>query len=156
MKRYHYTQKPDIVVDDDRYYVIIVNSTKNNYPDKGILWINQKNYGIRYLEIEYPEEHWQDISHLDYKLISHYKQMGDKWYFVHGTRSYNELLKDKKITINHQHITVATDRGHTLPAADRPKMGVMIQFLNDHSGSYNDEFWEQHNFIPLDARFRDN
>ena len=156
MKRYRYTLADDVIIDDDHYYVIMINSTKKNYPDKGTIRINKKNYGISYLEQQYAAEHWDDMSHLNFIQKSHYKQVDGKWYFVHGTRSYDELLKEQNITIKHHQVTVATDRVQALPLAERPKMGVMVKMLKDFTGSYDDKFWEHYNFIPSESRFKDN
>ena len=156
MKRYNYQLIDEVIQDEGQYYVISVTSLKKNYPDSGIIRIHKKNYGISYLEERFFDEHWRDMSHLNSVHRSYYKQNGNKWYFVHGTRSYDEVLKDKNITINHKQVTVATDRVHALPDAERQEMGLMTKMLEDFTRSYDDEFWENYNFIPLENRFKDN
>ena len=156
MKRYNYEVTDELVINGDQYYAISATPLKKNEASHGKIRVHKKNYGISYLEQRFPGEYWHDMGHLNYVHVSHYKQEGDKWYFLHGTRSYYEMLKEQNITINHHQVTVATDRSDAIPNSKKQETKGMVKMLKHFTGSYDDEFWGSYNFIPVERNFKDN
>jgi len=151
MRKYEYDLLDEIFDDDNSYFVIDI--TSNEYLKGGIIHVNKDNFGIRYMKIIYDDEDWTDMSKTNTIRENYYIQDSGKWYFTHGSREQVWHLKKEDIRISSYRVTVATNRTDTRSFNKSDEMGRMSKMLKDFKGSFNDEFWGQYNYIPVDEKF---
>ena len=149
MKKWTYQIQDEIEIEDDMYYVIQANpNNSRSYLKEGEIYINKINFAITYLQRVYKGEDYFDACN------SYYIKSDSRWVFTHGSISGWRYYKKENITIKRDRITVATGRQPSRPFKKSEEMGLMSQMLKDFKGSFNDDFWEEFNYLPLDSTFK--
>ena len=149
MKKYTYELIDEQLIDDEPYYILSISS--NDFD--GEIWVQKESFGISYLKEVYhnttaPNKFW--------KYESYYTQDGDKWYFKFATEHYTIKLKKENVILQVEQQTVATNRTLSRVFDKSEEMGSMVQMLKDFKGDFDDGYWENQNYIPLDSLFRDS
>jgi len=82
-----------------------------------------------------------------------YTRNNKKWLFSHGHKSHRRHDEKKGILVSYRSTVVATEISDTRSFAVNEEMGLMVQMLKEHLGEFDDTFWEDYNYIPLDSEF---
>ena len=152
MKKYHYQLEGEQELNGLKYYVISIDSEE--YLQGGVLWVHKEDFGIGYMEKRYKTEEWENNVRSESIHRAYYIRDGKKWVFSHGSRTHNQELKKEGVVLSVQAFAVVTDRNKNSPFTQKEEMGLMVQKLKEFKGNYDDSYWEQYNYVPLDDLFK--
>lgn len=150
-KKYNYKIMDEVIDEDEEYYVISIDSDR--YLKGGLIHVNMSDYGITYMESYYKDEKWSDMEIKDHVKVTNYQKFGDKYCFTHGYKNERLVLKKLDIEIDKHRVSVATDRVNRQAFEKAEEMGRMSKMLKNFDGEFDDSFWDDYNFIPLDSSF---
>lgn len=156
MKRFSYSFGDNILLDGDTLYSVKIKAIKKSYTIAGELWIHPKDYGIVYLMDKSKDEFWSEKSIHDRTSHSYYTKVKGKWLFSHGHYSFMEKQSATSDSVYNEYITVVTDVQPNLAVNPDQKMNELYWVkTKKYYQSFDDEFWEDYNFIPLEKRFQE-
>lgn len=153
-KRYEYSYLEDITYNNQLVYRIKVESTKNNFAIGGEVWIHPENFGIAYVKANYQNEEFDDMSTSNrYKEIF-YEQNETKWFLSHSVHSLTILPKGatEKIYSNRLSVVISKTQGTHLPKGE--KLQYHIEKSRKFRVSFNSDFWDSYNYVPISEPFK--
>lgn len=154
MKKYEYILVDEISSGEDAYFVITITSINSNkYQKGGIIHVSKDDFGISYVKTIFKDEEWRNMSKTNIIDESHYLRDNDKWFFSHGKEQQIWYLKNEGVSIKSSKIIVATNRTGIRTFEKIDEMGLMVQMFKDLKGNFDDDFWDQYSYIPLDENF---
>ena len=149
MKNYEFEL---ISEDETHFFVNAASNEARSYPKGGKIHINKNDFAISYVQKIYSGDDYFNT------YESNYMKLGTKWFFTHGSiigwRYGWRYYKKPDIRINRSRITVVIERDASRQFNKVDEMGRMAKMLSEFKGSFDDNFWEAYNYIPLDSIFK--
>ncbi len=153
INKYDFQFLDDIEVDGQKYYAISVDSDK--YLKGGEVWIHPATFAIKYLKKIYQDEHWKKESKINTTYESYYTESEGKWYLNYGVKSYDWIMNQENVKINHKNTYYVVDRKTSKDFNRKEEMGLMVKPFKLFQGKFDDEFWEDYNYIQLEEKFKE-
>lgn len=156
MKRFTYAFGEDIFYQGDTLYVVQVNPIKKNYIKAGEIWINSEDFGIAYVKNLSTDEFWDEKAILNRTRHSYYTKVDSWWILSHGYYTFTEKVQKTNSSIDHKFITVVTSIQDKSGLNENEKMNDSYWVkTKKFYQSFDDDFWEDYNYIPLEQRFKE-
>lgn len=154
MRRYNYSFLEDITYNNELFYRIFIESIKSNYTLGGEVWIHPENFGITYVKTNFMDEEFDEMSTIDRQKEIFYEMLGNKWYLSHSIHSLTILPKDSKDKIfsSRTSVVISKQQGYHLPKGE--KLQYHIEKSKKFRESFDSEFWDSYNYIPIPEPFK--
>lgn len=149
-KNYTYRLIGERLVEDELYYILSISSSDFD----GEMWVQKKSFGIAYLKETYFNANATDPNS-PWEYETYYTQNGDKWFFKFATERYTVKLKKENIILQVEQQTVATKHSLSKVFDKSKKIALSVQMFKDFKSDFDDGYWDNQNYIPLDSLFRD-
>ncbi len=155
MDKYGYQFLDDVEIDGQKFYAISIDSER--YLKGGNLLIHPATFAIKYIKQIYSDEHWKKRSRVDTSHESFFTESEGKWYLSHGIKFFTLVKHKESRKIVHQNTYFVLDRKFKRAFERKEDIGtsnLMTKPFKLYQGKFDDEFWEDYNYIQLEERFK--
>ncbi|MFT5617187.1 MAG: hypothetical protein ACI85I_000403 [Arenicella sp.] len=152
INKYDFQFLNDVEVDGQKYYAISVDSDR--YLKGGEIWIHPATFAIKYLKKTYQDEYWKKESKINTIYESYYTESEGKWYLNYGVKSYDWIVNKENIKISRKNTYFVVDRKTSKDFTRKEEMGLMVKPFKLFQGKFDDDFWDDYNYIQLEEKLK--
>ncbi len=148
LKSFHISLEGEFTDEQGVYIKLLCKAKKSNEQHKDIvLYIDKSTFGIKKCIIKYSETEYNETG---------YQHIGDKWYIAYFKRNkktdfYKEtkIKKDSKGMLSWEAVYNFTPNASYNKDDYKSFINIVAEPIRYYNGNWNDDFWENYNYIPL-------